>query len=55
MLKIALMNHAQTVTGIRGKVIPGARSSIVVVVKFSALNSPARQKTDALATHTFKP
>ena len=55
MLKIALRNHAQTVTGMRGKVMPFARSSIVVVVKLSALNSAASEKRAALASHRLIP
>jgi hypothetical protein len=55
MLKIAFTNHAHTVTGMRGKVMPFVRISIVVVVKFSALNNAASEKSEALASHTLIP
>src|SRR6476659_9935397 len=42
-LKIALMNHAQTETGIRGRVIPAVRESITVTQKFSEVSSDAPQ------------
>src|SRR5208283_641578 len=55
MLRMALMNQAHTVTGMRGRVIPFARISIVVVVKFKELNNAAREKTAALASHRLIP
>src|ERR1700730_12198013 len=54
-LRMALISQAQTVTGRRGIVRPLARSSMVVMVKFSALNREARENTAALASQIFKP
>ncbi len=54
-LRIALMNHAQTVIGILGSVMPSVRRSMVVTVKFSALNSAASEKTEALMSQRFMP
>ena len=55
MLKMALTNHAHTVTGMRGKVMPLARNSIVVVMKLSALHNAASEKRAALASHRLIP
>ena len=55
MLSIAFKNHAHTVTGMRANVMPLARISIVVVLKFSALNNAASEKIAALASQTFSP
>src|SRR5882724_12734442 len=44
MPRMALMNHAHTVNGSRGRVIPWPRRSIVVTLKLSALRSDAPQK-----------
>ncbi len=46
--KMALMNQAHTVSGSRGKVIPLARSSMVVTLKLSALSRDAAQKMATL-------
>src|SRR5882724_3044865 len=48
MPRMALMNHAHTVNGSRGRVIPWPRRSIVVTLKLSALRSDAPQKIDTL-------
>ncbi len=48
MPRMALMNHAHTVNGSRGSVIPWPRRSIVVTLKLSALRSDAAQKIDTL-------
>src|SRR6266478_3029938 len=48
MPRMALMNQAQTVSGNRGRVIPGARKSIVVTLKLSALRRDAAQKMATL-------
>ena len=42
--KTAVINQAQTVRGSRPKVMPLARRSTVVVMKFSAPSSEAMQK-----------
>ena len=55
MPRIALINHAHTVSGRRGSVIPFARRSIVVTAKLSALQRAAAQKTDTLATQSMIP
>src|SRR5271157_4748058 len=55
MLRSALTNHAHTVTGMRGKVMPFARIAIVVIAKFSALNNAASEKRAALASHRLIP
>src|SRR5437879_3393806 len=46
--RIALLNQAQTVSGSRGSVMPGARRSIVVTLKLSALRREAAQKMATL-------
>src|SRR5881275_1029284 len=46
--RMALMNQAQTVSGNRGRVMPGARRSMVVTLKLSALSSDAAQKMATL-------
>jgi hypothetical protein len=53
--KIALRNHAQTVSGSRGSVIPSVRKSIVVTVKLSAVHNEAAQKTATLASQSEIP
>src|SRR5713101_2710942 len=60
MLKIniprtALMNQAQTVIGSRGRVIPGARRSMVVTVKFNAVRRDAAQKIATLTSQSVMP
>src|SRR5205814_1340520 len=42
--RMALMNQAQTVSGNRGRVMPGARRSMVVTLKLSALSRDVAQK-----------
>src|SRR5271155_560002 len=54
-LRMALMNQAQTVRGMRGKVMPLARKSSVVTVKLSAVSSAARQKSATLAVQNVSP
>src|SRR5260370_39594957 len=51
MPRMALMNHAHAVTGIRGSDIPLARRSMVVTLKLSALRREAEQK---MARLTFQ-
>src|SRR5260370_35927259 len=46
--RMALMNQAQTVSGRRGRVMPGARRSIVVTLKLSAFKRDATQKMATL-------
>src|SRR5260370_35742999 len=46
--RMALMNQAQTVSGRRGRVMPGARRSMVVTLKLSALSRAAAQKMATL-------
>src|SRR6266404_1197259 len=46
--RMALMNQAQTVSGNRGRVMPGARRSMVVTLKLSALRRDAAQKMATL-------
>src|SRR2546429_5603388 len=46
--RMAVMNQAQTVSGNRGRVMPGARRSMVVTLKLSALSSDAAQKMATL-------
>ena len=53
--RIAVINHAHTVSGIRIKVMPGARKSIVVAMKFSAPSSDARQNSAMLTIHNVSP
>src|SRR5271165_649500 len=55
MLKMALMNHAHTVTGKRGSVMPFARRSIAVTLKLMATSRDARQNIATLATHNLTP
>src|SRR6266852_5597044 len=50
--RMALMKHAQTVKGSRGKVIPWARKSMVLTLKLSALSSDAAQKMATLTIHS---
>ena len=45
------MNQAQTVTGIRVRVMPSVRKSTVVVTKLIALRSAASEKIEALMSH----
>ena len=52
MPRMALMNHAQTVSGSRGRVMPCARKSMVVTLKLSALQSDAAQKMATLTIHS---
>src|SRR6266849_8737178 len=51
MPSMALMNHAQTVSGSRGRVIPRPRRSMVVTLKLSALRRDAAQKIATLTIH----
>src|SRR5260370_18681947 len=46
--RMALMNQAQTVSGRRGRVMPGARRSMVGTLKLSALGREAAQKMATL-------
>src|ERR1700676_3809973 len=54
-LRMALISQAQTVMGRRGRVRPGARSSMVVMVKFNALKRAEREKIAALMSQMFSP
>ena len=54
-LSIALRNHAHTVIGSRGRLMPSARKSIVVTVKFSALSKAPNTKRAALPSHRLIP
>src|SRR5215471_1501399 len=54
-LRIALTNQAQTVSGSRGRVIPCARKSRVVTVKFSAVQREAPQNTDTQTIQSVIP
>src|ERR1700722_17157135 len=54
-LKTALMNQAQTVIGIRGKVMPFVRRSMVVTTKLRAFNVAATQNTRTEASHSVRP
>src|ERR1700730_5859773 len=54
-LRMALMNHAQTVIGRRGRVMPFARRSMVVTLKFSALARAAAQNRAMLAIQRVTP
>jgi hypothetical protein len=49
------MNQAHTVIGIRGRVIPSVRRSIVVVTKLNELCSAANEKMEALMSHKLIP
>ena len=55
MLRMALMNQAQTVSGMRGRVMPLARRSSVVTMKLSEVSSAAKQKSATLAVQIVKP
>ena len=55
MPRMALMNQAQTVTGMRGSVMPLARRSSVVTVKLIEVSSAAKQKSATLAVQIVKP
>src|SRR5260370_39728491 len=50
--RMALMNQAQTVSGNRGSVMPGARRSEAVTLKLSALRRDAAQKMATLTIHS---
>ena len=54
-IEIAVTNHAHTVSGMRISVIPGARKSIVVAMKFTAPRSDATQKIKMLTIHSVCP
>jgi hypothetical protein len=54
-LRIALMNQAQTVMGMFGRVIPSVRSCKVVVVKLTALSRAESAKIDALTSQRLMP
>ena len=54
-LKIALINHAHTVRGIRGSVMPVVREWITVTQKFSAVRRAAPQNSATLAIHKTTP
>src|SRR6266851_3066826 len=53
--RMALMNQAHTVKGSRGRVIPLARKSMVVTLKFSALRREAAQKMATLTIQSVIP
>jgi hypothetical protein len=53
--RMALMNQAQTVTGMRGSDIPVLRMSIVVTLKFRVVTSAAAQKSATLRIHSVIP
>ena len=53
--RIAVTNHAQQVSGMRIKVMPFARMSSVVVMKFSAPINAPRQKIAMLMIHRSAP
>ena len=53
--RIAVMNHDQQVRGMRIMVIPLARRSKVVVMKFKAPISEAMQKIAMLVIHRSAP
>src|SRR5260221_2113141 len=53
--KIAVINHAQQVSGMRIMDMPFARMSRVVVIKFSALINAPMQKSAILITHKSAP
>src|SRR2546429_4312006 len=55
MPRMALRNHAHTVTGIRGSDIPLARRSMVVTLKLSALRRDAAQKMATLTIQSVIP
>src|SRR6266849_4394003 len=55
MPRMALMNQAQTVSGNRGRVIAGARRSMAVTLKLSALRSDAAQKMATLTIQSVIP
>ena len=50
-----MTNQAQTVSGMRISVMPGARMSIVVEMKFTELSSDAKQKIKMLTIHIVWP
>ena len=54
-LRMALRNQAQTVTGRRGRVMPVARRSMVVTLKFRALARAAAQKSATLTIQRVMP
>ena len=53
--RIAVTNQPHTVSGMRIRLMPGARMSIVVAMKFSAPSSDARQKSEMLMIHIVWP
>src|SRR6266702_8672643 len=53
--RMALMNQAQTVKERRGRVMPGARRSMVVTLKLSALSRDAAQKMATLTIQRVMP
>ena len=53
--RIAVTNQPHTVSGMRMRLMPGARRSIVVAMKFSAPSSDARQKSEMLTIHSVWP
>src|SRR5580704_13698179 len=55
MLRMALINQAQTVSGMRGNVRPFARRSTVVTVKLIAVSKAAKQKSATLAVQSVTP
>src|SRR5271163_955511 len=54
-LRMALMNQAHTVMGRRGRVIPFARKSMVVTLKFRAFTSADAQKRATLEIQRLSP
>src|SRR3990172_101635 len=54
-LRMAVISQAHTVSGMRDKVMPLARRSRVVVMKFSAPSSAAMQKIPTPTTHSVCP
>src|SRR5689334_18669644 len=55
MLRMALMNQAQTVSGMRGRVMPLARRSRTLTAKLIDVRSAARQKRETLAVQRVNP
>ena len=55
VLRIPLMNQAQTVSGSRGRVMPRARRSMVVTLKLMPLQREAREKSATLAVQRVMP
>src|ERR1700753_2385038 len=54
-LRTALTNQAHTVIGIRGKVMPFVRKSVVVTTKLSALSAAATQNAATDRSQSVRP